>query len=421
MTLCSADLLECFCGRTYTYPIDLEEHRRARGHFPSHACRDSCRHPPVAQYNFSIHKCDCCGKLCNRLDILEDHRIATGHCFCSECNLSFQSQSAWKIHHEVKLHVSEYRCCNCNISFKDIHAFDAHMARRVHRKPLQQKSYDNTRKTKQATTASADDQTCKKCRRTFSSFQSLRQHCESVKHKPLSALHCPAGDGCRGEFSAPSALLHHLESGKCCSGMDRDDVYNIIQLYDKDHTIHSLPTLTPSSSTHRSAHRLSPYPGTPTMSLDSPDGWSLITPTHSRDSAEGSLVDWSLLEDSLFSLRRRRVVDNIEPELRCPLCPRKHRAFATVQALQQHMISPAHCDKIYYCPSNLLPVASSRAETKQGKRKQFTTLSGLAQHLESGACYGGKQTFLHCVEFVQRHLEQQGLGRMRLLLPGSQD
>ena len=421
MTLCSADLLECFCGRTYTYSIDLEEHRKARGHFPSHVCRDSCRHPPVAQYNFSIHKCDCCGKLCNRLDILEDHRIATGHCFCSECNLSFQSQSAWRIHHEVELHASEYRCCDCNISFKDIYALDAHMGSRVHRKPLQQRSHDNTRKAKQVTMASTDDQTCKICRRTFSSFQSLRQHRESVKHKPLSALRCPIGKGCRGEFSAPSALLHHLESGKCCSGMDRDDVYDIIQLYDKDHTIHSLPTLTPSSSTHLSAHCLSPHPGTPKTSLDSADSWSLITPTYYQGSAEGSLVDWSLLKDSLLSLGGKCVVDNIEPELRCPLCPRKHRAFATVQALQQHIISPAHCDKIYHCPSNLFLVASSRAETKQGKTKQFTTLSGLAQHLESGACHGGKQTFLHCVEFVQRHLEQQGLGRMRLLLPGSQD
>ncbi|OSS53224.1 hypothetical protein B5807_01854 [Epicoccum nigrum] len=421
MTLCSANLLECFCGRTYTYSIDLEEHRRARGHFPSHVCRDSCRHPPVAQYNFSIHKCDCCGKLCNRLDILEDHRIATGHCFCSECNLSFQSLSAWRIHHKVELHASEYRCCNCNISFKDIYALDAHMASSVHRKPLQQRSHDNTRKAKQVTMASTDDQTCKICRRTFSSFQSLRQHRESVKHKPLSALRCPIGKGCRGEFSAPSALLHHLESGKCCSGMDRDDVYDIIQLYDKDHTIHSLPTLTPSSSTHLSAHRLSPHPGTPKTSLDSADGWSLITPTYYQGSAEGSLVDWSLLKDSLLSLGGKCVVDNTEPELRCPLCPRQHRAFATVQALQQHMISPAHSDKVYHCPSNLLPIASSRAGTNQGKRRQFTTLSGLTQHLESGACYGGKQTFLHCVEFVQRHLEQQGLGRMRLLLPGSQD
>jgi hypothetical protein len=130
------------------------------------------------------------------------------------------------------------------------------MASRVHRKPLQQRSHGNTRKATQATMVSADDQTCKRCRRTFSSFQSLQQQLESIKHKPLSALHCPIGEGCRGEFSAPSALLHHLENGKCCSGMDRDDIYDIVQLYDKDRTIHSPPTLTPSSSTHLSAYRL---------------------------------------------------------------------------------------------------------------------------------------------------------------------
>jgi hypothetical protein len=115
------------------------------------------------------------------------------------------------------------------------------------------------------------------------------------------------------------------------------------------------------------------------------------------------------------------VINKIEPELHCPLCPRKRKAFTTVQALQQHMISLAHCDKVYHCPSNLLPVDSSRAETKRGKGKQFTTLGGLAQHLESGACHGGKQTFLHCIEFIQRHLGQWGLGGMRLLLPGSRD
>ncbi|CAN9296790.1 unnamed protein product [Alternaria alternata] len=195
--------------------------------------------------------------------------------------------------------------------------------------------------------------------------------------------------------------------------MDRDDIYDIVQLYDKDRTIHGLPTLTPSSSAHLSVHRLSPQPSTPTASLDSADGWSLITPTHSWASADGSLVDWSLLGDSLLSL------DKAEPKLRCPLCPRKRRAFATVQALQQHMISPAHCDKVYHCPNNLLPVDSNRVETKRGKGKQFTTLSGLAQHLESGACYGGKQTFLHCIEFIQRHLGQWGLGGMRLLLSDS--
>ncbi|XP_014550160.1 hypothetical protein COCVIDRAFT_116289 [Bipolaris victoriae FI3] len=379
MTLLTIDPFECFCGRTYTYAIDLEEHRRARGHFPSHVCRGSCIHPPVAQYDFTIRRCGYCGKLCERLDIFEDHYIATGHCFCSECDLPFKSQSAWKNHCEVELHASEYRCCNCDISFKDIHALNAHMASRAHRKPLQEKHKDKARKAGKATMVSAGDHVCKKCRRTFPSLHSFQQHCESIKHKPISALGCPIGEGCKRKFSAPSALLHHLESGKCCSGMDRDDIYDIVQLYDKDHTIHTLPKLTPSSSTYLSAHGLSPDFGTPTSSLDSLDSWLLVTPTHSQGT------------------------------------------FRTIQALQQHIVSPTHCDKVYHCPRNLLLINSTKAGTKQGKTKQFTTLSGLAQHLESGACRGGRQTFLHCIEFIQQHLGQWGLGGMRLLLPGSQD
>ncbi|EMD94382.1 hypothetical protein COCC4DRAFT_148546 [Bipolaris maydis ATCC 48331] len=379
MTLRATDPFKCFCGRTYPYAIDLEEHRRARGHFPSHVCRDICKHPSVVQYDYTIRKCSYCSKLCERLDILEDHRITTGHCFCSECELPFESQSAWENHREIELHASEYRCCNCNISFKDIHALNAHMASRAHRKPLQQKPHSNVRKAGKTTTISAGDRTCKKCQRTFLSIQSFQQHCDSIKHKPLSALSCPVGEGCRAKFSAPSALLHHLESGKCCSGMDRDDIYDIVQLYDKDHAIHTLPTLTPSSSAYLPAHDLSPYSGTPTTSLDSSDGWLLVTPTHSQGT------------------------------------------FRTIQALQQHLVSPAHCDKVYHCPRNLIPINSNKSITNQGKGKQFATLGGLAQHLESGACSGGKQTFLYCIEFIQQHLGQWGLRGIRLLLSDSQD
>jgi hypothetical protein len=90
--------------------------------------------------------------------------------------------------------------------------------------------------------------------------------------------------------------------------MDRNDIYDIVQRYDKDHAIHSLPTLTSSNSTHLSAHHQSPYSGTPITSLDSSDGWLLVTPTPSQGSVEGSLVDWSLLEESLLPLGRRLVV-----------------------------------------------------------------------------------------------------------------
>jgi hypothetical protein len=374
-----ADLLKCFCGSTYTNALDLEEHRRARGHFVSHVCRGSCKHPPAVLYDLVVRKCGCCGKLCERLDILEDHRIATGH---------------------------------CDISFTGIR-----MASCAHCKPLQQSSHRHTEKARKSTTAVAGDQACIRCQRTFPSFQSLQQHCESVKHKPLSALRCPTGEGCTRTFSAPSALLHHLESGKCCSTVDRDVIYDKVQLYDKDCSIHSLATPTSSSSPCSPPHRLSLDTETPTASLDHLDSWSLVTSTHTEGSAEDSLADWSPLKDSSFSLGKRDAVDEVEPEFCCPLCTRNRTVFATTQALRQHMISSAHRDKVYHCPSSLFRMHSSSFDAKRGKRKQFTSLSGLTQHLESGACHGGRQTFLHCIEFVQRHLEQWGVGGMRLLLP----
>ena len=244
MALRSADLLKCFCGRRYTHSIDLEEHRRARGHFPSHICRDDCKHPPAVPHDGTIRKCDYCGKICERLDILQDHCVATGHLPCSEFKHPFQSQSA-------------------------------------HRKPLQQKSPGSAREARNATAASAEDQACTRCWRTFPSSQSLQQHRASIKHKLLSALGCPVGDGCTAKFSAPSALLHYLESGSCSLAMDRDDILDIVQLYDKDCTIYSPPTVRPSNSTYLSLYRLSLDPESPLASLDSPDGWSLITPTRS--------------------------------------------------------------------------------------------------------------------------------------------
>jgi len=48
---------------------------------------------------------------------------------------------------------------------------------------------------------------------------------------------------------------------------------------------------------------------------------------------------------------------------------------------------------MYHCPSNIFPNASSKAQKQSKKEKQFSTLSGLTQHLESGACHGGKRTF----------------------------
>jgi len=47
--------------------------------------------------------------------------------------------------------------------------------------------------------------------------------------------------------------------------------------------------------------------------------------------------------------------------------------------------------------------------------KQFSTVSGLAQHLESGACKGDKGTLRRVVEHVQEEIKCLGFGALKLL------
>lgn len=42
-------------------------------------------------------------------------------------------------------------------------------------------------------------------------------------------------------------------------------------------------------------------------------------------------------------------------------------------------------------------------------------MSGLAQHLESGACNGGKETFRRVAEYAQEEMKVMGFGGLKLL------
>ncbi|KAF2797085.1 hypothetical protein K505DRAFT_299062 [Melanomma pulvis-pyrius CBS 109.77] len=400
----SSSSLKCFCGQEYYRAVDLEEHRTARGHFPSHRCGKHCEHPGLALNKSYASACGDCGKICENEKILNDHHIATGHCFCSECDLHFQFQTTFTLHRENEMHASEFKCCDCNIFFKDVHALTAHMTRRVHRKP------------KNETSVLAMGHVCSKCQRTFKSTESLEQHRQSVKHKPLSALSCPLGKGCRGNFTSPSALLHHLESGNCKSGMDRDKIYRIVQSCDEDGNILSRTALTPSISPIHPANSSSLCSETWMVSSDTQSEWSLLTPSLSEGSVGDSLEQWLMLEGGQTLFEERRSIDaSFTPTLQCPICPKKKKRFATMLALQQHMNSPVHSAKIYHCPSNVFFASSSKTGEKKSREKHFSTLSGLSQHLESGACRGGKRAFLHCIDLIQGSLQRLGLGDMGVL------
>lgn len=98
-----------------------------------------------------------------------------------------------------------------------------------------------------------------------------------------------------------------------------------------------------------------------------------------------------------------------EGERKCPMCPAgKTRTFKTAHALWQHMNSAAHAPLSYHCPLTL-------AVGGKGIMKSFTTLSGMTQHLESGACKGGKKTFQKAVVFVNQKLRELGFREMKLI------
>ncbi|KAI9765883.1 MAG: hypothetical protein M1839_005286 [Geoglossum umbratile] len=405
--------LNCFCGRTYGNAIDLEEHRRARGHFSSHRCGPLCNHPQVSPGPVRMQSCNSCGKKCERDDILRDHRTFTGHCFCSECDRVFESQGALKEHLRTELHASEFRCCNCNIDFKDVHALNAHMASRAHRRPL---PADRENPKPQVTALIDGVLPCEDCDRTFKSASALRAHRASVKHKPLSNLTCPLGKKCTMRFTSPSALIQHLESGKCDSGTTRDKIYGLIQSHDPEKLIHSPPEdppLTPQSYLPSETSPTNYTPRRPNLLADS-DNWSLV-PSPSIFSLDESAAESSLVSGprTPTSDGRHSVYAPISHRLRCPLCPETHRRFAVLQDLERHMASPVHCPKVYHCPVGLFPEGRS----SQAPRF-FSTLGGLAQHLESGACQGGEGTFKKIVEFIERRLNLLGFRSMPLLLAG---
>ena len=81
------------------------------------------------------------------------------------------------------------------------------------------------------------------------------------------------------------------------------------------------------------------------------------------------------------------------------------------------MVSPIHHEKRYRHSTYILSIECSKAEEKSKKEGQFTTQTNIAQHWESGACCGCKQTFRYYVNLKQGQPKQRGFKGTRVLLP----
>ncbi|KAA8642732.1 uncharacterized protein ATNIH1004_009484 [Aspergillus tanneri] len=216
-------------------------------------------------------------------------------------------------------------CGACDRKFVDATALRQHLNDKKHVKP-KKKALRN----------------CEKCNKSFASTTALRQHKGSASHKPLAELRCVA-ESCRLTFNTPSALIHHLESGRCPSGWSRQTVNTVLHRYDKDRIITTPVMLLDTSFT-----------GTALSSSASSFSDIVYTPT------EGSEIDsdWEM-ERSVIAPLPRGVDRGPVPHkpLSCPICSAsgKKRMFANQTALEMHISSAAHAGRPSHAPSPSQP------------------------------------------------------------------
>lgn len=406
-------------------------------------------------------KCFYCRKKFKTSRELRTHQTSTGHCYCRTCNLLFPDISQHIAHVRKVPHDEQYQCCDCKQEYVDQHSLTTHccVCDRFYRKQADLAQHVASSQSHVARARASGFQPqltgrykCSECRMTFQDQTPLTKHVKS-KHKPKRTLSCPIGKKCR-KFASASALLNHLESGSCKSGMNREKLNQLIIYHDEHRHITcvnaatiddllrktepaSLGTsacswrnetdcdpravLTPSSQSINESQSY-PFNYSAISSDDGDDesfGGVLLTPSSGDISSEMSPVRspqfWP--DDGLSEIDQREpLVEKAPPSrlLRCLLCPPGHRFFRSARSLQMHMDSPVHAPKIFHCPMAFVSSASGFGRLKQ--EKSFATLSGLTRHLEAGACRGGIETFRSAFKFVEERLLMLGYDGIKLLV-----
>lgn len=349
-----------------------------------------------------LYKCEACSKAYLNWRALHGHKRLVGHCFCRPCDQYFPNTLALTEHRNTFIHAADFHCCDCDRDFKNQRALDQH---------LEFKDHTYVKKAHECPE-------CTECQREFPNQAALKKHQASLIHKPLSDLRCIASAKCKQRFSSPSALIHHLESGRCRSGLTRKELNQLVQRNDTDHQISSGPverdlaeelqdrlsSLTLTSQVVRTP--MSSENSTPIMTPISETGSGVpLSPYLGKMSPTLSPTD-------ILAIQTRSGSQNMG--LFCPLCPERPKPFLTLAGLEMHLSSSTHAPKIFHCPSSLFPSGKGKGNHR-GSTRHFSSLSGLTQHLESGACRGGKATLQKAMELLEGRLKNLGFEQIRLL------
>ncbi|KAF8971851.1 hypothetical protein BDZ97DRAFT_1693153 [Flammula alnicola] len=244
---------------------------------------------------------------------------SSNHNLCGNCELDFPTWIGLK-EHFVQSPRHDY-CQYCDAHFDDDKELEHHYQTSHSFCSQCWKVFENEIGLQEHYRQSERHHYCPPCDKLFLSASNLNSHLNSAIHRPKD-VRCPFR--CGGQFVSRSALVLHLENGACSSGVDRATVNKYVRQYDTNNVITDPARLLAGGS--GSANQDIRYYATAAS-------WN------------GSGYE-------------------------CCLC---HLVYRSLPALNQHLGSPKHQDKIYLCRG---PSCGLR----------FTTLSALVQHIESEKC-----------------------------------
>jgi hypothetical protein len=245
-------------------------------------------------------------------------------------------------------------------------------------------------------------------------------HLNSKIHKTLK---CLGSINCERKFKRLSDMIQHLESGACVSKFNRVTIDELVRSHDTAGAITIQDNPTPAK-TLSGLNGIHSGGRPPTLNeqvdedKDSDEGGVILTPetafTPATVFTPTSTLSRCISTGTTPSGILTPTISESESQLANPKsCPICKRTFASIGGLQMHIASPVHAVPIYHCPMDFL--GGLGLENKNKKEREFRTLSGLTQHIEAGACSGGKKTWEKAIEFLQVKLAAFGLAGIKLL------
>jgi len=340
------------------------------------------------------------------------HRYMVGSFYCDDCVLWFSDQNTLDKHlQDAEEHASQFACVDCGREFSSRRELEAHVLMGMlcqygvgedqpeEDKPGQEGPKFIPSMSSHGSYGNEDTDQTHLHERQTEHTDSPSQYTVGLLHgdvpDPSSGsktyYHC-FGRHCLRMFGSPSALLQHLDSGACPSGINRHIVNSATIALDHSSAITNRLL---RAAAGRDIHEVG-------IDEDEAD----IATKYRTQATPGRPP---LVGQPQLPWGARRLSEL--PDLCCPLCPRSSKPFQTATALRAHMSSPVHDAQIYHCSSTVKGLTND--SSPKHPSRTFSTLGALAQHLESRGCSmsvpTGAKIFSETMREVQERLQKVDL------------